>query len=454
MKIQSVTFEGAVRDRCALKGVIRIGDKLINRISFAAALSTPKETDLFIQRIAGENLAFTKVCVFKMHDAGDTIKLVLAKSKLGNIDSPESYTVKNVYANHFLQSIAVIIDPAPDSMKYEGHMRKFSVSPDVHPELRKFASWMEVYRSKKKRGSRDEDGIPLESRIKKEYGEFWESMMQNKNMRKLRAIIEETIESEFRLGADIGMAPVPVIDSLRMLEITKLVNQIALLHWPEDQRDTAATYIILAPEVFSDPDLMKRIIEYIQAAETKFIVIKFKNLELDQRNKADETLRMKDLLKAISEVKQKHKEEKVFVALEAGVQNYLFAVGGFDIVSTSMTGMDGDYAFKRGDKTAINGYYDIANLIFRNDRWVRMILAQGIGFPHEGCVCSRAKDYASAKLDWPDIRREHYVRRMDELCADVWVQIGKQTIEECKARISRSRLANLKQALPFLEYVA
>lgn len=137
---------------------------------------------------------------------------------------------------------------------------------------------------------------------------------------------------------------------------------------------------------------------------------------------------------------------------EAGVQSYLFAVGGFDIVSTSMTGFDGDFPFRRHDKNAINGYFDIETLLMRNEKYVRMMLGKG-GFPHEGCVCSTVKDYESAHLDWFRIRREHFVRRMNELYADIWGHIDDKTIEECKARISRSSLSNLKHTLPYLDMV-
>ena len=310
---------------------------------------------------------------------------------------------------------------------------------------------MEVYRKKKGKSSRDEEGESYESRIKREFSEFWDLLMQAENLKKLVAIIHETISTEFNLGADIGMAPVPVIDSDRMLDYTKTVNRLALSYWPEDQRDTAATYLILAPEAFSNPSLMKKIIGYIKEAETKFVVIKFKNLEVDHRNRIIETEQVKNLLEAISKAKHEHGDEKIFVALEAGIQNYLFAAGGFDIVSTSMTGMDGDFPYRRVDKTAINGYLDITTLTLRDDRYLRLMLASG-GFLHDGCICSRVKDYTSARLDWYDIRREHYVKRMDELCAEIWSYIDQRKIEEAKGRLSRSRLSNLKHALPMLEY--
>jgi len=106
----------------------------------------------------------------------------------------------------------------------------------------------------------------------------------------------------------------------------------------------------------------------------------------------------------------------------------------------------------RSEKAGINGYFDIGTLLLRDDKYVRMVLEKS-GFYHEGCVCSTAKDYVSARLDWYRIRREHYVKRMNELYADIWSRIENKEIEECKAKISRSCLSNLKHALPYLEYV-
>jgi hypothetical protein len=453
LKIQRVRVINPVWDRCASKGIIQIGEKQVLKISFGPLVSTAAEMDMFVYHMDGESLPHSRVCVAKIFDADDVIWPILTRAKMGSLDSPQSYTVQNVYNNRFKARTAILIDPATDSMKYEAHMREFSKCTEVHAELKRFAGRMQGYRDKKKKnGSRDAEGESYEGRIKREYDEEWDMLMQGKNLALLSEIIHKTIDSQFEFNADIGLPPVPVIDSLKMLEYTITVNRLALAHWPVDERDTAATYLILAPEAFSDSNLMEKIIDYIRKAETKFIVIKFKNLELDHRNKVDERLRMKDLLMAISEVKHEHGDDRVFVALEAGIQSYLLAVGGFDIVSTSMTGYDGDYPFRRTNKTAINGYFDISTLLLRDDKYVRRMLEKG-GFPHEGCVCSTVRDYTSASLDWYRIRREHYVKRMNELYAEIWEHIDSKTIEECKARISRSSLSNLKHALPYLEYV-
>src|SRR5437870_9319485 len=114
--------------------------------------------DLLIRSVAGENLLHVRICVVKMHDSGDTMRRVLMKAKMGTLDSLEHYTVQNVFVNHFIDTTVVIIDPATDSMKYEGHMREFSMSLDVHPELRRFAGRMDGYRRKKAKGSRDNAG--------------------------------------------------------------------------------------------------------------------------------------------------------------------------------------------------------------------------------------------------------------------------------------------------------
>ncbi|MGD0478408.1 MAG: hypothetical protein ABSB29_09630 [Nitrososphaerales archaeon] len=117
-----------------------------------------------------------------------------------------------------------------------------------------------------------------------------------------------------------------------------------------------------------------------------------------------------------------------------------------------MTGFDGDSPFRRGRKNAINGYFDMNSLLLRDEKYVRTILDKG-GFPHDGCVCETVRDFTSARLDWFRIRREHYARCMNQLYADVWAHIDDKSIEECKARISRSSISNLKHTLPYLEMV-
>jgi hypothetical protein len=439
-------------DRCARTGIIKIGEnKVVLDITFAPTVTTSDEMTMLMKGMAIEPLDHAHACVIRLHDASDTIKPVKRRSKAAALDGSD-FTAKNRYSNAFLDFATIIIEPGTDSMKYEGRMKEFATSPDVPFELRKFANRMMTYRVRKKKGSAAPDGKSLEIRIKLEYDEFWDWLMLSENRAKLQGIISETIESEFGLGSDFGLGPVPVIDSEKMLNYTKDVNRLTLAIWPKGQNDNCATYLILAPEVFSNPDLMKKIVAYIREVGTKFIVIKFKNLQLDLRNKGDECKEMQNLLLAINEIKHEHNDDRVFVALEAGFQMYPFAAGGFDIVSTSMTGYDGEFPFHRGGGRDISGYFDITWLAPRDAKYARKMLSFG-GFPHEGCICSRVRDVEAALLDWPKIRREHYIRRVDELYGQIWSFIDEQKIELAKGRVSNSRVSNLKHILPDLDFL-
>jgi len=452
MKPQKVELLNVKWDRCARKGLIRIGEqKNILDISFAPLICTKREMDMFIKQSTIQYLDHVHACVIKLHDANDTIKPVIKNADNSSIDTTD-FSVRNTYLNGFLGLITIIIDPATDSMKYVAHMKKLATSREVPSELHKFANKMETLRMKKKKGSKDKQGNSIESKIKQEYQDHWDTLMRPDKATTLTAIIRDTLNRESKLRADIGLACVPVIDSEKMLEYTERINRYALAIWPKDEpKDNCATYMILAPEIFSDTALVEKIINYISQVQTKFIVIKFKNLELDGRSKVEETEMLKHLLDAIIKIKHEKKEDKIFVALEANIQMYPLALAGFDIISTSMTGMDGDFPFRRTNKNAINGYFDKTNLIFRPDKYVRKKLANG-GFKHPDCICEKAKDYESAHLDWYDIRREHYVRCVNELYTEIWRFIDQRKIELGKQILSNSRIRNLKEALPLLDH--
>jgi hypothetical protein len=291
---------------------------------------------------------------------------------------------------------------------------------------------------------------------KKEIHEgFWRSMLAEPDKRKLQKLVSDTLDAESNSNADIGLPPVPVIDSLEKLEWTQEINRIALAYWPKNgPQDNCATYLILAPEVLSNEFLMEKIIEYIRSVESKFIVFKFKNLELDTRGKVDEKELFKKLLEAIIQIKHEKNEDRIFVLLEAALQFYAAAAGGFDIVSTSISGYDGDWAFRPTEKTdTINGWFDIDKLFFRNDRFIRKKLENG-GFKHKDCPsCRSITDYASAKRDWHDKKRIHYVICVNQLFARLYGYIDNQKIELAKSDLARSEISNLKQVLPLMDHV-
>jgi hypothetical protein len=160
------------------------------------------------------------------------------------------------------------------------------------------------------------------------------------------------------------------------------------------------------------------------------------------------------LLNDIIQIKHDKKDERVFVLLEAGLQLYAAAAGGFDIVSTSISGFDGDWIFRPNDKKdTINGWFDMDKLFFRNDRFIRKKLENG-GFKHKDCpACKSITDYESAKRDWHDKKRIHYLVCLNQLFSRLYGYIDDQRIELAKTDIARSEVSNLKNILPLMDHL-
>ncbi len=455
MKGQTIQVLNSKWDRCARKSVIKIGKKKeVLGITFAPAIESENEMKLFVRMSGIQFLDHVRACVIKLFNVSSTLKKVVDESNNASFeDNNATFTLKNSYLSTFLDVVTMVIDPAPDSLKYEAHMHDLATSRAVPSELRAFANRMYAIYLKKQKNIHDPNGEPYETQIKNAYREYWDLLMQEANSSRILSLVRETIKAESDNNSDFALAPVPVIDSERMLEYTEKINNYALYVWPKNEpKDNVATYIILSPEVFSDLNLLDKVIDYIQRVQTKFIVCKFKNLELDGRNKKDERTNLKHLLEEIIKIKHKYKDDRVFVLLEANVQAYLAGLAGFDIVSTSMTGLDGDRPFKRGKKNAINGYFDKKDLTFRNEKHILEVLANG-GFRHRDCICDMVTDYEVAHRDWFSIRREHYIKCMNELFAEIWDMIDSLRVENCKKLLANSSISNLKQAVPLLDFV-
>jgi hypothetical protein len=453
MKAQKVSIRNVKWDRPARKAIITIGNKELLNLSFGPSVSTEGEMEVYKNLVGTETLDHVHVVVTKLFSVNKTIKPLIEKASNAAIDS-DNYTMKNTYLTNFLESVTIIIDPATDSLEYEAHTKELSTSEDVPFELRKIAKKIlkiKPLKFKKKKEERKKYRL----KKKETYEGYWRALLAEPNKRKLQKLISDTLDAESKSNADVGLPPVPVIDSLEKLEWTKEINRIALAYWPKNgPQDNCATYLIIAPEVLSDEFLVDQIIEYIGSVDSKFIVFKFKNLELDTRGKVDEKEFFKKLLNAIVQIKHEKKDERVFVLLEAGLQFYAAAAGGFDIVSTSISGHDGDWIFRPSERTdTINGWFDMEKLFFRNDRFIRKKLENG-GFRHKDCpACKGITDYASAKRDWHDKKRIHYVVCVNQLLTRLYGYIDQQKIELAKSDLARSEVSNLKHILPLLDHI-
>ncbi len=450
MQSRKITIKNPKWDRIARKGIIIVGAKEILDITFSPLVFTEREMKLYVKTVRTYKLPHEHAFVIKLFRAKKTIKSIIRVAESADL-TLNDFSIKNTVANDFLASNVIVVDPATDSLIYEAYTEEMGQSEDVPLELRRIAKRMSAI--DKTKPKKKKDSASYLGRKYNTYEQFWDSIMEDKNRKKLVRLIYETFDKEAECRADIGLAPVPVVYSVKMLRYAKEINRIALANWTKGElADNCATYLILESTALKIEPLMDELIRYIKEAETKFIVLKFKNLVLDTRNRVEEQEAFKRLLKAINEVKKKDKD-KVFMLLEAGYQLYAAAAGGFDVVSTSMSGFDEDWAFKGKSSAGINGWFDIENLIFRDDKSIRKMLENG-GLKHMGCpICAKITDYKSAKKNWYAKKRMHYMWAVNELFARLYIYIDDKKIEQAKVDIMRSRLANLRHILPDLDHI-
>lgn len=450
MLSQKIEVKNPHWDRIARKGIIAVGNKEMLDITFSTGISTKNEMQLYIKTVRTFKLPHEHSFVIKLFNAGKTIKPIIRASETADLTSTD-FSIKSTVANNFLSSSIIIVDPATESLFYEAYTEEMGKSEDVPLELRRIANRMSAI--DKTKPKKKEEQTPYYNQKFKTYEQFWESIMDESNRPRLVRLIYETFDKEAECRADIGLPPVPIVYSPNMLQFTKEINRIALANWPKGQpTDNCATYIIVAPEALKNEYLMHEIIKYIREVPTKFIVFKFKNAEIDKRDKTDEQDLFKELLQAIIEIKHKDKN-KVFMALEAGYQLYAMAAAGFDVVSTSMTGFDKDWPFRRNDRKGINGWFDKETLTFRDDGKIRKMLDNG-GLKHPGCpICSKIKDYESAKKNWYAKKRMHYMYTVNELFARLYKYVDEKKIELAKSDLVKSRLANLRHVIPMLDHI-
>src|SRR5260370_24250842 len=86
-------------DRCARKGIIKIGEtKVVLDVTFAPTVTTSEEMTMLMKGMGVEPLDHVHACVIRLHDASDTIKPVKRRSKSAALDGSD-FTAKNRYAN-------------------------------------------------------------------------------------------------------------------------------------------------------------------------------------------------------------------------------------------------------------------------------------------------------------------------------------------------------------------
>lgn len=436
-----IKVENPKWDRCSRNGFLRIGTK---RAAFhtIAPLIVSYEYDLepYIDNLKLHPTESTqaRMMTFRVIDAEATIKPFLQSVNQtilvdGKLALP--------FEKDLIESTPIIIDPCTEYTWYEHFRETLSKHKDLPREIRNLASKLLKIQSDVKAGKISKQlGNEQEKII---YEKFWLDLA--KDPKGLVDVVTKMLGLQHALGADIGLPPVPAVYSPELLKVTEKINNIAQAIWVGEN---CATYVILTPQWMKSEGLIDLLINYLKSVDSKFIVLKIKNLELDKVSYVYQRKMFKKILEAINGIKQ-NKEDKVFMLLEAGYQMYPAIAGGFDFVSTSLRGLDKDGGgFGDPDNEGRGGFFDPIHLVILPWRDVSKMLKNG----RLSCSCEVCRGVTSIpnKKEWNKIRRMHYMLAVSRLFQDINKFVTDQKMELAIEKLSKSALSNFKTMLPFI----
>lgn len=426
-------------DRCTRNGFLRIGRK---RVPFhtLAPLIVNNDYD-FIPYL--DNLKqhpseskHARMMTFRIFDVNNTLRPMLQSINQTDLEGNLAYE----FEKELIETAPIIIDPCMEYTWYSHFRKALSTNKDAPIEIRKLASQILAIEKKVEENELTKsEGFVKEKIV---YEKFWLDLAKDK--KKLSDVVTKILDFQNALHADIGLPPVPLVYSPELLKITEQINKIAQAIWVGEN---CATYIVLAPQWLKSEGLVKILIDYLKTVESKFVVLKIKNLELDKVSYVYQRRMFKKILEEINGIKQNN-EEKVFMLLEAGYQLYPAIAGGFDFVSTSLRGLDKDGGGFSTDSEGRGGFFHPKNLVVLPWRDVRVMFANG-GL-NCGCEICRGITDIPDKDEWNILRRRHYMLAVSRMFEDINKYVIDKRIELALQKLSLSELSNFKRMLPFI----
>ncbi len=426
-------------DRCTRNGYLRVGTKRVP-LHTLAPLITSYDYDFVpyfdnLKQHPSES-KHAKMMTFRMFELHKTLKPLLQSINQTTLDGELAYA----FEKDIIETTPILIDPCMEYTWYSHFRKILSTNKDIPIEIRRLALKLLSIVKKVEEGeiTKSEGYVKQKS----EYEKFWLGLVKDK--KKLSEIVTKILGLQNSLQSDIGLPPVPAVYSSELLEVTIQINKIAQAVWVGEN---CATYVVLTPHWLKSEELVDLLIKYLKSVESKFIVLKIKNLELDKVTFVYQRRMFKKIMEAINAIKQ-NDEEKVFMLLEAGYQMYPAMAGGFDFVSTSLRSLDKDGGGFSSDSEGYGGFFSPKHLVVLPWRDVKIM------FTNDGLTCSceicRSITSIPSKRDWNKLRRMHYMLAVSRMLEDLNKFVIDQKMELAIEKLSLSELSNFKRMLPFI----
>lgn len=434
-----VRVEDVHNDRCSRSGRAWIGAKPVLLHTLAPLITrTPYDRRAYLESRVNypSDTDHAGMMVVRSIDLGAALgplRASLGQTALGGMPSAR---VKR----DLIGATPLMVDPSTDYTWYARHQKELADDPDTPLEIRRLARDMQEKLPKEQRRL---SGEPTGMRRIDVHDKFWLGLLHDGSA--APSIVSQALAAQHRWGADVALPPVPAARDARMLEVSDKINRLARAVWTGD---SCADYIILTQDFLSDESNVDALTGRLLSSRARISVLKIKNHTLEQVPKVGERVMLKRILEAVNEAKSSD-PNRLFALLEAGHAMYPAAAGGFDIVSTSMTGIDYESPGYAPSGLGWGHYYSPKHMTTLKWASVRKMLSKN-GLPCSCTIC-REMPPNPPKDVWNLQRRSHYVHcASGGMLADLTRFVDDQRIELARQRITKSAISNFAGVLPYV----
>ena len=344
--MNSLIIKERVWDRNYSSSELVLNGKPIQCTNISPLLKStrPDEMNLLYMTKAKHLLEHVESFVVRLFDAPKTYfpkidDIINKKNSLEKfIDKP----LENPFEN-YLKRMVSIPDVGFEFLYYDRNRNKIREFASLHDELNPIINYLDLLEKNKENMKENPKKFVHVNKLLHET--FWRDLFARKESKRREAMIGRILDYQ-RKYFDYDNPPANFVDSFEMFEYAKQINETSQAIAYSNERECATSFT-LHSSVLLNENLFDKILEFLEKDRNKLTILKFK--ELDLRAKVDYTMRdnFKRLLQKTSEIKLDNKN-KAFMMLEAGNQ-YAVCLPVFDMVSRSLTMIDGDVSFGRNN---------------------------------------------------------------------------------------------------------
>jgi len=441
MSQKDITIEEIDRDRYSRTGLLKIGEKQLKFPNFFPRIKNKDEFNSFIEMITLFPPEHIGAYTVRLSDHPNEI--FSNKSILNQLTMDMgSYAYQPI--RNFYDKTTMMIDPSAEYLFYEGGKNSTKLLNQIklinkkEKKLKSILNFLENKEDMKNKISPEKFG----GWKKREYKKFWYTL--DRNQEKMSELIGETHDIEISYDADVLIPFVPIIFNEGMLDISTRINKIS----NAIAARKSATYLILNITTMKNEAIMDKIINFLKNDPNKITILKVKYMELYKSGYMTHRENYRKLMKTMTNLIE-DENEKLFVLLDGDVQSFPSATVGFDMVSTSMTGLDGDGAF--GSSPYGKWFYSKKLWSIPHKKAVEMFI-NNKGSPPCSCpACSEIKQRGPKKIKpkkWNELRREHYLHKMNDLMKTIVNHISQNEIELIQQFILQTEVPKLAELIP------